>query len=146
LDAISPDLDSGGADVLLKNRMTADPSVLTPAQQLSLDDTIRIGRNNLSAGGLRGAGRAGQAVLNDAVRRTKADAFTTNQARSDQAVNTLAARGANARSSAANIETGTSGANAGNIINTGNDIADTSGALPVAQANLAVRPWVRSPA
>lgn len=130
-------IDAGdAADLNLQGTMGLDPNSLTPSQQIGLEDTLRIGQQNLAAGGLRGAGRAGQAVLNDAARRYKAGAVDTNQGRADAATSTLAGQGASARAGAANLEAGAGSADASDILNVGMGNAENAGNLPISQANL----------
>lgn len=84
----------------------ADPSIMTPAQLQRLADLKRSGATRLAAGGLRGAGRAGVAVMNDIEGREMARSFDQNLARSDRALGTLSGQGY-----------GATGTTAGNILN-----------------------------
>lgn len=134
---LQPDAEAGGnADLMVASRMTADPSRRNPSQEIAREDLIRTGRSNLSAGGLRGAGRAGQAVLDDSVRRFDAGVYDANQGRSDAAANLLSQRGAAARSGLANIESGTGSSMAGNVLDAGSSDASQTGDYWASQANL----------
>ncbi len=138
LPYLQSDINAGdSADLNLQGTMGLDPNSLTPSQEIGLQDTIRTGQQNLAAGGLRGAGRAGQAVLNDAVMRYKAGAVDTNQNRIDSATNTLAARGSSARAGAANLEAGEGNANANDILNIGQTNGDTEANSMTSNAQLA---------
>lgn len=133
---LQPDIDAGagGTDALMA-MMTAHPEILSPSQQRNLQLLTQRGRANLSAGGLRGAGRAGQAVLDDAEEGFLADSFDANRGRSDRAAEILAGRGSQARTGAANITSGVGSANAGDIMSTGEQIASNDGNLFTAGAN-----------
>lgn len=139
LALVSPYFDSGAADAMIGRAMTSRPEVLTPSEEIALQDLNRRTLNNLSVAGMRGAGRGGQAVLADTTRRFLADAFDRNQARSDQAANTIASRGERARGTGANIETGAANAMASDAANFGQDAAGhllDQGAASTANFNL----------
>lgn len=72
-------------DVTMPVPQEAPPGRLSPAQQIAEQDLLRNTTSALAASGLRGAGRAGQAVLADADRRFLAGAYDTNQQRQDVA-------------------------------------------------------------
>lgn len=138
LPYLSTDINAGdAADLNLQGTMGQDPNRLTPSQQIGLEDTIRIGQQNLAAGGLRGAGRPGQSVLDDSVRRFKAGAVDTNQQRADAATSTLASRGSTARSGAANIVSGAGSADANDILNVGMGNGNTEANATTSTGNLA---------
>lgn len=64
---------------------SADPNVMTPEQQRGLDAYQRQAGARLAASGLRGAGRAGVAAVNEGDAAYRAKAFTENQRRGDAA-------------------------------------------------------------
>lgn len=70
-----------------------DPNQLTPEQQRSIDAYRRSAGQRLAAGGLRGAGRAGVAAVNEGDAALRAKTFTENQRRSDAANTDLARYG-----------------------------------------------------
>ena len=82
--------ESEPAMAYLRQVMATDPSTLTPQQQRNFDDYMRGAGARLAASGLRGAGRAGVASVNEGAAQFKANAFGQNQARSDSAARTLA--------------------------------------------------------
>jgi len=98
---IRPDAQQPGADSILLNAMTSDPSRLNPSQKIMLDDLIRKTKNSLAASSLRGAGRAGQAVLADATGRMLGGFYDTNQRRSDEIARMFSQRGAQTRNTLA---------------------------------------------
>ncbi len=92
----------------LRRVMAQDPYQLTPGQLTGQEDTLRDARNRVASGGLRGAGRAGAAVVNEASRRFTDQATSQNIARSDTAAAQLQgqAYGASMRSAGYDIQTG----------------------------------------
>lgn len=74
----------------LRQVMAQDPSTLSPQQQRQFDDFMRGSNARLAASGLRGAGRAGVAAVNEGAAQYRANAFGQNQQRSDSAARTLA--------------------------------------------------------
>lgn len=78
-----------------------DPNQLTRSQRYMMDDYTRDAVATLAASGLRGAGRAGVAAVNDGRGRLMADLFNQNQSRSDAAAGTLGTQGYNATSNVA---------------------------------------------
>lgn len=146
LQLVNPYMDSTNSDAMLARAMTSRPEVLTPGQQIQLEDLQRRTLNNLSVAGMRGAGRGGQSVLADATRRYMADAYGQNQARSDQAASDLAARGERARGVGVNVETGTTSGIAAdinaskgdrtNLANAGAGLIQDKGAANAANWNL----------
>lgn len=62
-----------------------DPTILTPDQEIALEDSRREAMTAIDNSQLRGAGRAGQAIIADMDRRARADAFNQNLARKDRA-------------------------------------------------------------
>ena len=93
----------------LRSVVALDPSQLTPSQQTGFDDVTRSANANLAVSGLRGAGRAGVATVNEAQRRYTDAAYDDTQRRSDAAANLLSGQGLTATSGAANaaLNTGT---------------------------------------
>ena len=131
---------SGPALDVLRAQMNQNPEELTPSQALALEDSRRITEGTLAASGLRGAGRATQALVTDADNRFRARAFEANRARSDIAARTLAAQGLSASTNQAGLisETGraagsafeTAGvADAARGLATGASISDAMGAI-----------------
>jgi hypothetical protein len=108
-------LADAGAEAMGLLRQTAggDASKLTPSQQRTLDKVRRSSINNLAATGMRGAGRAGIAAVNDAEAGYRADAEDQNQRRIDQAINSLFGAGSSATGNIANLITGGASAGAG---------------------------------
>ena len=90
-------------DVLTKLAV-ADPSVMTPAQQLAIEDANRNAGAVAAASGLRGAGRSTAALIRDADTRARAAFFDINAERSDSAASILAGQGAAATSSQAGLD------------------------------------------
>ena len=102
----------------------ADPSVMTPAQLQRLADLKRGAATRLAAGGLRGAGRAGVAVMNDAEGREAARSFDQNQARSDRALSTLSSQGYGATGTTAANTLNTATLRGKNALATGQSLAE----------------------
>lgn len=125
---ITPYTNDMGAREMIGRAMTSRPELLTESQRIGLEDLSRDVTANLAASGMRGAGRGGQAVLADAQRRFRADAFDRNQQRADLASRDLAAQGESAATNAANIETGAAGAQAADIARFGSAIGAGYGA------------------
>lgn len=73
----------------LQRVMAQNPSVLTPEQQRGLADYSRGAQARLAASGLRGAGRAGVASVNEGTAGYLANAYGQNQRRSDAAAQRL---------------------------------------------------------
>lgn len=92
-----------------------DPSKLTASQQRQLDQLKRSSAQRLAASGLRGAGRAGVALANDAELGFRAKAEDENRARVDRAIASLFGTGSGAATALAGLteRTGTQGFNAG---------------------------------
>lgn len=76
--------------------MSLDPSMLTPDQQKLMEDFSRDLMAGLSASGLRGAGRAGIATVNEGRADLGAKLFAQNQERADRAAQAIADKGFNA--------------------------------------------------
>lgn len=93
----------------------AGPGEMTPQQRIMLEDLMRGGVARLASGGLRGAGRAGQAVLNDLAQRTQASFYDINQQNKDRYRSEIARSYAGEGADIAGIETGT-GARSGAAI------------------------------
>lgn len=70
--------------------IVAAPQQLTPAQQIAMQDAQRNAHRTVTAGPLRGSGRATAAVLNDVTNRTHAGFLEANRARADNAAGVLA--------------------------------------------------------
>jgi hypothetical protein len=86
----APVVDAGGAARgRLMQIAAGNPYQLTPEQKIAQEDMQRQLNNRLATQGLRGAGRAGAAVFNDASRRQEAQFFGDNMRRSDTANGTL---------------------------------------------------------
>jgi hypothetical protein len=62
-----------------------DPGTLSPEQQRAMDDYRRGAASRLAASGLRGAGRAGVASVNEGDAKLRASMFDANQRRGDAA-------------------------------------------------------------
>src|SRR5438132_497817 len=90
--------ESAPAVAALRSVAFSNPYALTPEQQAARDTTMRNANANLAASGLRGAGRAGIAVLDKAGSDFDNSAWSANRARSDSAVNTLAGENRQAQS------------------------------------------------
>ena len=138
LDAVTPLIAPGDdARTYLRTAMASNPAMLRPSQKIALDDTIRQTKQGLAAGGLRGAGRAGTAVLGDVTGRTIARFQDQNQQRSDRSATTLEGRGAQARTNVANIEQQTGASKAASATGTASNIARLDTAAGQVGANLA---------
>lgn len=94
------DAGAGALDYMLQV-MGLDPSKLTPDQVRVMDDLSRDLMANLSASGLRGAGRAGIAAVNEGRADMGAKLYAINQERADKAAANLNTTGYNANSSIA---------------------------------------------
>ncbi len=92
----------------LRSLVALDPYNLTPGQKTGREDTLRGARNRLAASGLRGAGRAGVATMNEADRRFTDRAVSRNLSRADAAAQLLSGRGFDAanRAASADLNTG----------------------------------------
>lgn len=86
----------------LQQVMGIDPNQLTPEQRIQMDDYTRELMANLSASGLRGAGRAGVAAVGDSQGRLRAQLFKQNQDRADHAAELLNQQGYGATTNVAN--------------------------------------------
>lgn len=144
LDAIYE--ESAPARGRLLRMSAADPSMLTPEQKLQREDVLRGATTRLAASGLRGAGRAGVAAINEADRRFTAGALSSNANRGDAAARTLAGEGLSAAGRSATIDYGTGSrlagvyadqgdTNAGLEIAQGKNVASTMGAISSAIAS-----------
>lgn len=86
----SPYTAAGGTALsALQGIVGTSPGQLTPAQQLAQSNYIRQAGNSVAASGLRGAGRAGIASINNGLATMAAANTQTNQARQDQATQEL---------------------------------------------------------
>lgn len=81
----------------LSRVVASDPSRLTQAQQIGLEDLNREIDAHLASSGLRGAGRAGQAIKADQNRRYIAESIERNENRRDAASRALAPSNLSAR-------------------------------------------------
>lgn len=99
----------------LRGIVAGDPYKLTPEQQSGRESTARNARNSLAASGLRGAGRAGVAVINGADGDYYDKAVTSNLSRADQAAQTLSSRSTNAAMTGAQYDANTGVSVAGTI-------------------------------
>lgn len=91
---------------LLRTITARDPSELDPSQRRMRERSIRDMRANLAASGLRGAGRAGVASVNEGIADLDANMFDSNRARVDRAIDTLSGLGFNASGQRAGLATG----------------------------------------
>lgn len=121
----------------IRSVMGRNPADLTPSQKIAIDDTMRQTKQGLAAGGLRGAGRAGVAVLGDVMNRATSRAFDTNQGRSDRAAATLEGRGAQARGNLAQIEQQRGVSKAGSATGTATQLSRLDTAIGTANAAMA---------
>lgn len=124
---IAPYMDGQAARNYIGGVMTSRPDILTDSDRLLLEDINRDVTAGLAASGMRGAGRGGQAVRADALRRARAQIFDRNQARADLAAASLNQQGEQAAANAANINTGTAGANASDIVRVGGAVGNAYG-------------------
>lgn len=96
----------------LRRVIAQDPYQMTPGQATAHEDALRDARNRVASGGLRGAGRAGAAVVNEASRRFTDRATSQNIARGDTAARQLSGQGYGATVAGAgfDVQTGSRGA------------------------------------
>lgn len=87
---------------VLRGILASNPNELTPEQRYLVQDYLREAQANLAASGLRGAGRAGVAAINDGLGRTRAQLFKQNQDRRDAAAIALNNQGYSANTNIAN--------------------------------------------
>ena len=99
--------DAQPATDYLRRIIAQDPYAMTPGQTTGHEDTLRDARNRVASGGLRGAGRAGAAVVNEASRRFTDRATSQNISRADTAAAQLSGQGYGATSQAAGYDVGT---------------------------------------
>jgi len=129
----APIIDAGGPALgRLMTVAAGNPYQLTPEQRLAQEDMQRRVNNQLATGGLRGAGRAGAAVFNDATRRQEAQFFGDNMRRGDAANSFLAQQGISARDKTATISKDIGRARAGAKTDSAKAYADaeeTSGSV-----------------
>ncbi len=124
--AYDPYMESGSEALSYLNQaMNTDPSRLTPSQQLALENYRRDAIARLAKSGLRGAGRAGVAAVNQGDATLNAQFYDQNQRRSDAAAQTLNSQGFGATGTSAGAQAGAKQAQAGIVLNTGGKIADT---------------------
>lgn len=116
----------------LRTVVANDPYTLTPGQQTGRETVLRDARNRLASSGLRGAGRAGVAAINEADRGYYNHSVDRNMSRSDQAANLLSGRGTNAVMAGANADLNTGVRVAGTIPGA----ADAQAGADVANASL----------
>ena len=98
-----PYTDAGEEAVSQLMKVMALPAdSMTPSQLRARDNYVEAARANLAASGLRGAGRAGVATVNEGLAALDAAAYDQNQSRIDQAMQTLGSMGLSASGSVAN--------------------------------------------
>ncbi len=102
----------------------ADPNVLTPQQQLQMEDLRRASTQQLAASGLRGSGRAVTASLRQVEQAGMGDMIAGNQRRSDAAASQLAGIGSNSQVAAGQTQQATGQAIGQGIQSTGNTLAN----------------------
>lgn len=108
-----PYQQAGGAALQqLQQTMATDPGKWTPAQARMFDEYRRNASANLAASGLRGAGRAGIAAINEGEAELAARLYAQNQQRADAATGTLATYGYGATGNVANNIQGNANATA----------------------------------
>ena len=136
-NTLQPYTDAGNeALALLRQQAALDPSKMTPSQQRAMEQFTRQAVANQAASGLRGAGRAGLAALNEGQGGLRAQFYDQNQARAQAAISALNQQGYGATSKVAEAEknlgtqqadlrfkTGTNAAN--KLFDTGANVADT---------------------
>lgn len=119
---LQPQIDAAApATDYLRTVMAQNPNQLTPQQEIQLADTRRQMVTSTPSG-LRGSGRFLTAAVDNVNNRGRAGMIATNQARTDNAANTLAARGAGAATGAANLASNT-GTQMVGVNNAGTDAA-----------------------
>lgn len=77
----------------LQQQMGLDPAALTPSQQRMADKYLRDSNARLASSGLRGAGRAGVAAVNDGMASLGATFYDQNLARQGAAASSLNSTG-----------------------------------------------------
>ena len=120
------------AQSYLRQQMVSDPSMLTPEQQQSLEDSRRDTGAALSASGLRGAGRAQVAALRQVEADQRAGFFDQNQRRADAAAQQLSGQYTTALTNAANLDASTGRAYGSAV----SGAADASAGVRTANAGL----------
>lgn len=117
---LQPQIDAAApAQDYLRTVMAQNPNQLTPQQSIELADRGRAAVTATPTG-LRGSGRYLTASVNDVQNRGRAGMIAQNLARTDNAANTLAARGAGASTGAANLASNT-GTQMAQVNQTGSD-------------------------
>jgi len=112
----APALEAGDqARTQLRSISALDPNVMTASQRIQLDDAQRNTNARLASSGLRGAGRAQAAVVNDLNHRMGATFADQNQRRADAATNTLSGQGQVATGQVSTIDQNTGRADAASI-------------------------------
>ena len=115
-------------DKLLEIAMS-DPGSLTPGQTIMLNDLARHGDATAAAGGLRGAGRARMAMMDDLEGRAMARFFDSNRARSDAAIRDAPTHGIEARGAQAALDADTGRAGFDANLWAGSNLAGIEGRL-----------------
>lgn len=110
----------------LRTVIAEDPNMLTPAQQLQLDESRRQATNTLRNSGLSGSGRAVTASIRRVEEGGRGQMVEQNRNRSDRAAQELARLSTGATSNMANIDMGTGTAVSQGILNTANDNANAT--------------------
>lgn len=118
--------DSAPAMDYLRTLVAMDPSQLTPSQRRGMEDYQRGAQARLAASGLRGAGRAGVASINEGAAGYLARAYDDNQRRADSAARALASDYGEADTAMSNIDRD-SGRAAGNAAAQGGYINANAG-------------------
>lgn len=88
----------------LRSLVANPPQIITPSQQLQLEDTRRQANNVLSHSGMRGSGRAVTASIRKVEADTKGNFYDQNQRRADTAGAILAGQAQGANQQAANVD------------------------------------------
>ena len=93
-ETLSPYVQGGQqAQQFFLNQMGIDPSQMTPTQKLMVEKYLRDANANVNASGLRGAGRAGIAAVNDGLAKLYANIYDQNMGRGTSAATALNSTG-----------------------------------------------------
>lgn len=135
VEALGPNFEKGALGTTALRTILARPSnMLSPEQRIQLADIRRSGQANLARSGLRGAGRAGVAVINDLERRTIAGFGSENRDRQQRVGEIFERRGGEAAVGEANFRAN-EGVAKGNIeVEVGTQIARNAAEAGQAQA------------
>lgn len=102
----------------LREILGRDPYILTPGQEISLDDVRRDAGAALSATGLRGAGRATTEAIKQTSSGFRAASIDTNLSRQDSAAAKLSGLDASVTGASAGLDTNTGATQAAGIAST----------------------------